>query len=131
VNRINASYPRQQLKAETAAVWYAELARFDAAMLTMVLRDHVRYSSFAPSCAELYQGALALLQEQPTGAAALPAPSSQGAPMPDHVRAKFVEMGLYKLKSVPADDRADPVAFEEHRRMVMADLAAMSEQEPP
>jgi len=125
VAKLNLSYPRQQVTRATADLWYAELQRFDAHLLTSVLRDHLKYSSFAPSCAELYTGALALVGDTPSQAAVEARGPGRGVPMPEHVKRRLTELGLRKVgRPVPADDRAGP-AFEENRMWQMAALAEM------
>src|SRR6266508_1545572 len=109
VARLNLSYPRQQVTRATADLWYAELQRFDAHLLTAVLRDHLKYSSFAPSCAELYTGALALAADTPTQAAIEARGPGRGVPMPAHVKRRLEELGLRRVgKAVPGDDRVGP-----------------------
>lgn len=90
-----------------------------------MLRDHLKYSSFAPSCAELYQGALALVGDTPSQAAVEARGPGKGVPMPAHVRRRLEELGLRRVgRQIPGDDRAGP-AFEENRMWQMAALAEM------
>jgi hypothetical protein len=126
VARINASYDRQQLAPETAAMWFEELCRFDHDVVLAVFREHLRTSPYRPSCAELYQAAAALRAARP-GAAALPARERHGEPLPDHLREALRAAGLLRPKRPPADDRADAAALEANRQRQLAALAAMTE----
>lgn len=93
--RMVAAWPSQPIPMSTLEVWFAELAQFPAGDVEAAFWEHLRRSSYLPSCAELREGARAVAKEQErvSRVPELPQPRE---PIPPGILAEWERLGLRK-----------------------------------
>lgn len=106
VDRLNASYPGQALRPETAAEWFTELAEYPAERVWRAVRRCRREQSFRPTLAELMDAMLANAHDQATEPSNLPAieardPDSPGVPPPPSVKLLIRNLMAKRIPDAP------------------------------
>src|SRR6266567_4305856 len=121
VDKLNASWPGQQISPETAVEWYTELDRYEAGDVWLAIRELRLEIRWRPSLAEILAGVKvyrAKLAEQAQSQELRHLASRKGTPMPPETR-----QALEILK----DSITGKVGKTEARQMIDA-LATQLEQ---
>lgn len=112
VGKLNLCYPRQQIGAETALLWFRPLADLDARDVEAAAFELLGESKWLPACAELREAALAARRSRQDAARqrAIGPPPPLGTPIPSHLREELVAIGLLKPKreDAPSRGRTEP-----------------------
>lgn len=128
MDKLNASFPGQQVEPPTAAEWFTELAEYPAERVWRAVRRCRREQRFRPTLAELLDAMVLNARDQAAEPSDRPAieardPNSGGGPPPASFRLAMRNL----LRRLPPDASEPPAG--RSREEQLAELEAIAERD--